>query len=352
MLRPRRRLRARSGHRCRAHHRLLGANHGLALPRVSGSEVAMTNFVAANYLQDGARTVAEQKLAFEQNLAAAKEMLGGLPLTTVTISGTSITPAAGVAPFLSVATPGGAATANLTNCVPTSMKDGTWLALRMANAGQVVVVKHAAGGSGQFALAGGADLSLIDPTMILLASLSGTTWTEVGRFYGNQTDAGRTFYQVAGLGRNTFTGRQEWDMGAALVAAATLTLGLDGNSFHVTGTTTITAISAAPIGTRIQLVFDGELTILHNAATLILKDGQNITTRAGDVLEFLSEGSGWRQAGGDPLFDPRKRQIALAADFYSYQYVAGGDGVVAYTTHQHDAYVFRHNARAPIAQAN
>ena len=51
----------------------------------------MTNFTAPNYLQDAAHPVAEQKLAFEQNLAATKELLGGLPVTGITMTGTSRT---------------------------------------------------------------------------------------------------------------------------------------------------------------------------------------------------------------------------------------------------------------------
>jgi hypothetical protein len=274
----------------------------------------VTNFTAPNYLQDGARTVAEQKLAFEQNLQATKELLGGLPVTSITMSGTSITPAAGVSPFLSVATPGGAASANLANCVPTNMKNGTWMALRMANAGQVVVIKHAAGGAGQFSLAGNADLSLADPTVVLLVALSGTVWEEVGRFYGTQVTAAKNFYQVAGLGQNRFTGRQEWAKGANLASASTLVLGTDGNLFHVTGTTPILALSSAPAGTVVTLVFDGELRLAHDAALLIMLGGHDHYTVAGDVFVFESEATGsWRHVAG-PRLPKTQQQLVLHAD--------------------------------------
>jgi hypothetical protein len=263
----------------------------------------MTDFTAANYLQDAARTVAQQKTAFEQNLAATKELLGGLPIQSITISGTSITPAAGSAAFLSVATPGGAATANLATCVPTNIKNGAWVAMRAANAGQTVVVKHAVGGSGQFSLVGSADLSLADPSIVLLLALSGTTWTEVGRFYGNQLAAAHTFYQTAGLGQNRFTGRQEFNAGASLTAASTLTLGTDGNYFQVVGTTPILGISMAPAGTRITLRFTSSGCLLTHGAGLVLAYGNHLS-RAGDVLEFVSEGSGnWRELA--PVGTPR-----------------------------------------------
>jgi hypothetical protein len=256
----------------------------------------MTNFTAVNYLQDGARTVAEQKLAFEQNLAATKELLGGLPIQQLTISGTSLTPAAGTAPFIAVATPGGAASANLTNLVATNIKDGSWLALRMANAGQVPTVKHAAGGAGQFSLAGAADLALLDPSLVLLVALSGTTWTEVGRFYGNQVNAHKLFYQAAGLGANRFTGRQDFNKGAALTAAATLVLGTDGNYFTVNGNTNISGIASGNAGTEVTLVFTGTPTLVHSVAFDL--GGANVTAQSGMVLRFACDGgTTWRLIG-------------------------------------------------------
>ena len=99
-------------------------------------------------------------------------------------------------------------------------------------------------------------------------------------------------------GHNTFSKRQDWAKGADLSSASTLTLGTDGNYFDVTGTTTITAISTAQAGTNILLQFDGALTLTHNATSLKLLTGANITTVAGDMFEFVSEGSGnWRMVG-------------------------------------------------------
>lgn len=96
--------------------------------------------------------------------------------------------------------------------------------------------------------------------------------------------------------QNRFTATQSWDKGADIPSASSLTLGVDGNFFHVTGTTTITAISTEEEGTWIVLEFDGALTLTHNATSLILPhDGQNIVTAAGDTALLVSEGSGnWR----------------------------------------------------------
>jgi hypothetical protein len=86
--------------------------------------------------------------------------------------------------------------------------------------------------------------------------------------------------------------------GALLTAASTLALGTDGNFWHVTGATTITAISTAPAGTMIVLAFDSTPTLTHNGTSLILQGAVNYTTAASDVFTFVSEGSGnWREIG-------------------------------------------------------
>lgn len=95
---------------------------------------------------------------------------------------------------------------------------------------------------------------------------------------------------------------------ADLASAATTDLSTATAAFvHVTGTTTITALGTAQAGTRRIAVFDGVLTLTHNATSLILPTGANIATAAGDVATFVSEGGGnWRcvdytRADGTPL---------------------------------------------------
>lgn len=84
--------------------------------------------------------------------------------------------------------------------------------------------------------------------------------------------------------------------GADIASAAALTPGADGNYFHVTGTTTVTSIAAAQAGSVIYLEFDGAVLLTHNGTSLILQGATNYTTAAGDVLAFMSEGSGnWRE---------------------------------------------------------
>ena len=71
-----------------------------------------------------------------------------------------------------------------------------------------------------------------------------------------------------------------------------------GTLAHITGTTTITAFGTVAAGAERVLVFDGVLTLTHNATSLILPGAANIITAAGDIGIFRSEGSGnWRCVG-------------------------------------------------------
>ena len=57
----------------------------------------------------------------------------------------------------------------------------------------------------------------------------------------------------------------------------------DGQTVHITGTTTITSFGTAPQAGAIRFViFDGALTLTHNGTSLILPGAANITTAAGD----------------------------------------------------------------------
>jgi len=79
--------------------------------------------------------------------------------------------------------------------------------------------------------------------------------------------------------------------GADVASAATCTIWVtDGNFIHITGTTTITSFgTAAQAGDERTIVFDGALTLTHNATSLILPTGANITTAAGDTAIVRAE---------------------------------------------------------------
>lgn len=96
--------------------------------------------------------------------------------------------------------------------------------------------------------------------------------------------------------------------GADVASAGTVTFG-DGAFFHVTGTTTVTALAFTTdfAGREVKVEFTGILTLTHNATSLILPTGANITTAAGDCAVFVSEGSGnfrcidYQRASGQAL---------------------------------------------------
>ena len=90
--------------------------------------------------------------------------------------------------------------------------------------------------------------------------------------------------------------RQEWSKGANIASATAVTVGLDGNFFHITGVATITSFSSVQAGTVIALEFDDACTTTYNATSLILAGLESQTWAAGDILVLISEGSGnWRE---------------------------------------------------------
>jgi microcystin-dependent protein len=82
----------------------------------------------------------------------------------------------------------------------------------------------------------------------------------------------------------------------AVASAGTVDLGAQtGNFLIISGTTTITAFGTVSAGIWKVVRFSGALTLTHNGTSLILPGAANITTAAGDVGYFVSEGSGnWR----------------------------------------------------------
>lgn len=81
-----------------------------------------------------------------------------------------------------------------------------------------------------------------------------------------------------------------------VASAATTDIGIVNSNFiRITGTTTITSLGTTYRGPRF-VRFAGILTLTHNATTLILPGGANITTAAGDRAIFVPKGSpsdGW-----------------------------------------------------------
>jgi hypothetical protein len=103
----------------------------------------------------------------------------------------------------------------------------------------------------------------------------------------SSVDAATTTAVLTGTSTTDFTTPDAiaalWEKGSNVASAGTVSLG-EGGFFHITGTTTITDIdfATAKDGRGAWLEFDGILTLTHNATTLNLPGGANITTAAGD----------------------------------------------------------------------
>lgn len=120
----------------------------------------------------------------------------------------------------------------------------------------------------------------------LLDGQHGTYYTDI---------VARLGYTPANKAGDTITGNLVMNGGAIkedrannVASGATVNLStLAGNLCHITGTTTITAITLDD-GQRVTVVFDDVLTLTH-AAALVLPGGANITTAAGDVAVFVGD---------------------------------------------------------------
>lgn len=90
---------------------------------------------------------------------------------------------------------------------------------------------------------------------------------------------------------NTFLAAQNFAKGANVASAATTDIwATDGNLIHVTGTTGITSLgTAAQAGASRTVMFDGVVTLTHNASTLVLPGGSDYTTSANEVIEFIAD---------------------------------------------------------------
>lgn len=98
------------------------------------------------------------------------------------------------------------------------------------------------------------------------------------------------YEQVLLLAGGTMTGAIEEATGTSIASAATVNLNTaTGNRVHITGTTTITAITLSR-GPR-TVIFDGILTLTHHATNNNLPGAANITTAVGDRAIYESDGT-------------------------------------------------------------
>jgi hypothetical protein len=102
-----------------------------------------------------------------------------------------------------------------------------------------------------------------------------------------------------------------WDRGANVASAASIVLGDDGNNFVITGTATVTIITAKP---------DGTVVLLRFSSTAKVRTGENISLnggpfngRAGALLALVSDGTTWYEIARAGAL-PHSCQLRLSAD--------------------------------------
>jgi len=90
--------------------------------------------------------------------------------------------------------------------------------------------------------------------------------------------------------------------GSAVASASTTDIGdADSDFVEISGTTTIVSLGTTATRNHVWVKFQGVLTLTHNASSLILPGGANITTAAGDVAEFARiSGGNWQCLGYHP----------------------------------------------------
>ena len=152
--------------------------------------------------------------------------------------------------------------------------------------------------SGQFGFSQGSGNTIsVDNGFALGTNIS---VSGVGSFGFSTDGASRTLAET-----NNFKifNRFSKSKGADIASANDLTLGLDGNSWSITGTTQINRIASAnwSSGPDIILLFTNSLTVKHNQAagggfaSIILAGAADFNATADDILCLWFDGTRWRE---------------------------------------------------------
>ncbi len=162
------------------------------------------------------------------------------------------------------------------------------------NTAQVLTMLKS-GGTG-VAVPVGASMRVSCGVTDVLSQTGAAAWGGITGTLPAQTDLQAALDAKLALAGGALSGTLNEAKGTDIASAGTTNIAsATGNLVHITGTTTINALGTAQAGARRVLVFDGALLLTHDATSLILPTGANITTAAGDTATMLSEGSGnWR----------------------------------------------------------
>ena len=136
----------------------------------------MVAFPAVGYITDNARTEAEVKDAFEDWLAATKQMQGGEAISTLVIATGAVTATGGIH---LIDTEAAAAADDLDTVTQTNLPDGSLLVLSCASASRAVTLKHNTGGLGKLVMIDAADIVLNDVNISVMFQRRGSQWNEI-----------------------------------------------------------------------------------------------------------------------------------------------------------------------------
>lgn len=162
---------------------------------------------------------------------------------------------------------------------------------------------------------------------VSIKNSSGTTLLNVG---------GSSLVSVTGASLNTARGSD-------IASASTTSIGTaTGNFVHITGTTTINSFGSAASGAIRVLRFASALTLTHNATSLILPGGANITTATNDVAIFINDNgaSNWRCVSYERASGSSSGALTLiktttvSSPVSSVDFVNGVGGVVLNSTYK------------------
>ncbi len=194
-------------------------------------------------------------------------------------------------------------TTNISNFGSTS-GDGDAKVVRMAGALTLI-------NSANLILPGSANITTLADDTLNVVCLGSGAWIVTGYKRANGKDI--IFPSLSNL---VASGAMNLQSRTDVASAATTSLGTAGSNFlRVTGTTTITSFGTGASGSWRMVVFAGQLTLTHNATSLILPGAANITTAANDAMTAIALGAGnwmvtsYQQANGKAVTPPAATDV-------------------------------------------
>lgn len=184
---------------------------------------------------------------------------------------------------------------DVTGIVSATVAAGTGVYVKRAAGGDMLRVNPAAAGSGASVDVVNSTEADYQPWTIYAKTLDFQTRTGVG------TTASIANADSTGLNAKK---RLRGAKGATVAAANDLTLGGDGNLFHISGATQINAITTLDwqAGSEFTLIFDSNPTIKHNTsggagtAKILTKTAADIVAAANYVFKASYDGTSWFQS--------------------------------------------------------